>query len=146
MRLKITTDYAFRIIRAIYLEDSNTVTTKMLCEKENISQGVIMKILRELKQHDIVASHQGRGNSVGGFSLKAKLEDITIYDIIVIMEGPAMLTFPRSVNYKARYGECSINKELERVSCNFINDLKKNSLYEVLIGEREKEVKIVVDL
>lgn len=141
MKVNMTTDYAFRIIRAIYLEDSEIVTSKFISERENISSGVILKILKILRENNIVESHQGRGQNVGGFSIKAKLESITMYDILVALEGPVDITFPRDGKYFGVYGkECGINQELYRINKNLIQDLQKKSLYEVFVGEKKEAV------
>jgi len=141
MKINMATDYALRIIRVIYLEDIEIVTSKLISERENISQGVVMKILKILKENHIVASHQGRGQNVGGFSLEAHVEELTLYDILTAMEGEVNFTFSRKIQcYEIQGKECSINKELYRINSNLIRDMKKKSLYEIYEGKKKEAV------
>ena len=130
MRVNMTTEYALRMLQTIYFADHKIVTSKVISQKENISNGSAMKILKKLRDNDIVASHQGRGESVGGFSMKANLKEITLYDIILIMKDPIMLLpLKESQHY-------NITKELQRVNRNLMQDLKKKSLYEIFVGSQ----------
>lgn len=140
----MTTDYAIRIIRTIYMEEGEIVNTAIISEKEHISQGVIMKILKLLRDADFVSSHQGRGDISGGFSLKRGLKELTLYDVILAMEGPVTLTFPRDVNYNEKGGaDCPINRELQRINDDMVRELKEKSLYEVFDIEHDKLREIV---
>jgi len=76
-----------RILYQIHKEEASVVTSKEIAEKEELSQGVIMKILRELSHAGIVQVHQGRGKICGGFSLAKSIDDITLADIIEVLEG-----------------------------------------------------------
>lgn len=139
MRLKMTTDYAIRIIRTIYMEEGEIVTTATISEKEHISQGVIMKILKLLRDANLVSSHQGRGDISGGFSLNRELKEMTLYDVIIVMEGPLILTFPRNMDYNEKgEGDCPINRELQRINDDMIRKLQEKSLFEVFNAEHYK--------
>lgn len=87
MRIKQTTFYAMRILYQIHEGEASVVTSKEIAEKEEISQGVILKILRELSHAGIVQVYQGRGKICGGFSLAKSIDDITLADIIEVLEG-----------------------------------------------------------
>jgi len=123
----------------MYLQDNRIVTSKYISEVENISHGVVLRILKILRENNIVKSHQGRGQNVGGFTLKAKMENITMYNILTIMEGKIELTFPREDWYIKKYGnKCGINQELYRINTNLIQDLQKKSLYEIFVGKKKE--------
>lgn len=87
MKIKQTTFYAMRILCRIYKEENMVVTSKEIAEKEELSQGVIAKILRELSHAGMLHAHQGRGQNCGGFSLGKDIDDITMLDVIDVMEG-----------------------------------------------------------
>lgn len=87
MKIKQTTFNAMRILCRIHMEENKVVTSKEIAEKEEISQGVTSKILRELSHADMLHAHQGRGQNCGGFSLAKNIDQITIADVIVAMEG-----------------------------------------------------------
>jgi len=86
MKIKQTTFYALRIIRRIHVEDRNIITSAVMAEKEEISQGVILKLLKQLERGNIVSAHQGRGEVAGGFSLNRGVDEITLLEVIDTME------------------------------------------------------------
>lgn len=87
MKINKTTFYALRIIYRIYMEESVIVTSCEIAKKEKISQGVSMKILSKLVRAGILQVHQGRGQICGGFSLLKNIDEITMLEILEIMEG-----------------------------------------------------------
>lgn len=86
MKIKQTTFYVLKAIRRMYLEDSAIVTSTVIAEKEQISQGVTLRLLRRLEHAGFLHVHQGRGNSGGGFSLAKNIDEITLLDIVDLME------------------------------------------------------------
>jgi len=123
------TTYAIRVIVRLHSENGELITTKTLSEKENISQGVLMKVLFPLKKAGIVRSHQGRGNVSGGFELARNVKDITIYDVIRTMEGDICF-------FKEMEGEKEIYKEMQRINEALIHECTRYSLYEILNKEQ----------
>ena len=86
MKIKQTTFYALQAIRKIYLEEQRIVTSKAIADQEGMSQGVLLKQLRTLANSGILCAHQGRGAVCGGFSLIKSIDDITLLDVIDVME------------------------------------------------------------
>lgn len=86
MQLNQATDYAFRVI--LYLaklpfgEVARSIT---IAEQQNIPSRFLQKIMRLLLAAGLVKSYRG---VVGGFALAKPSEEITLYDVIVAMEGP----------------------------------------------------------
>lgn len=76
-----------RILCRIHREGHKVVTSTKIAEKEGISSGVVLKLLRELSRAGIVNVHRGRGQHGGGFSLARSIDAITMADIIVALEG-----------------------------------------------------------
>ena len=87
MKINQTTFYAMRILYRIHIEDDRVVTSKRIAEKEEISPGVTLRILREMSKAGLVHVHQGRGQICGGFSLAKSIDDITMADVIETLEG-----------------------------------------------------------
>lgn len=87
MRIKQSTFYALRIIYRIHKEENEIVTSAEIAEKEEISQGVGLKILRKLAQAGIMQVHQGRGQICGGFSMIKTIDEITLSEVLGVMEG-----------------------------------------------------------
>jgi len=84
MKIKQSTFYALRLIYRIYKEADGVVTSVELAKMEEISQGVTMKILRQLTQVGILNVHQG---ICGGFSLSRDINEITMLEVITEFEG-----------------------------------------------------------
>lgn len=87
MKINQSTFYAMKILYRIHSEDDRVVTSKKIAEKEEISPGVTLRILRELTKAGFLCVHQGRGQVCGGFSLVKSIDDITMADVIETLEG-----------------------------------------------------------
>jgi len=114
MKIKQTTFYAVRAINRIYLENGSVVTSNVIAEKEGVSQGVLIRLLRMLNQAGIVNAHQGRGAICGGFSLAKNIDEITLLDVVEVTEGVDIC-----INFDSKVQED--DSELLR-KCSQIND------------------------
>jgi len=131
MKINKMTNYAIRVIVRLYAEGEELITTKTLSEKENISQGVLMKVLFPLKKAGIVRSHQGRGNISGGFQLARSIKDITIYDVIRTMEGE--ICFSKGIEDGHSYQETNkVIQEIQRVNDVLVQECGRYSIYDIL--------------
>ena len=83
MKIKLTTDYAMRMIN--YLSDNKTVVPSTeLAEKMNVPKQYVQSIGRKLKKAGYVDIMLGTS---GGICLIKKPKDISLYDIVLLMEG-----------------------------------------------------------
>lgn len=87
MKIKQSTFHALRILYRIHREEERVITSKEIAETEEISQGVIIKIARVLVQDGMLCAHQGRGQICGGFSLQKSIDEITMAEVMKVMEG-----------------------------------------------------------
>ena len=127
MKIKQTTFYALLAIRRIYVENREIVTSKLISEKEGISQGVLLRILRSLDNAGIVQAHQGRGTAYGGFSLARNIDEITLLDVVNTMEKVDICI---KLSEKDRKNE----KELF-LKCSQINERLKEELSKYTVRE-----------
>lgn len=138
MKVKQTTFYAMRILYRIHKEEERTVTSKEIAEKEKISQGVTLKLLRELANAGIVRACQGRGKICGGFLLAKSIDDITMLEIVKIFEGvdvSANLARVPQEKGKLLFQVCEkLNLDLEKL----FSEYTIRSLFEA--GEQQKSV------
>lgn len=89
MQFNQATDYAFRVIMHLAsLPQDEIVKSQAIAEQQNIPVGFLQKIMRALTQGEIVKSYRGID---GGFSLAKPAEEISLLDVITIMEGPVDL-------------------------------------------------------
>ena len=87
MKIKQSTFYAFRIIYRLDEAGSRVVTSREIAEKEDYSAGMVLKLLCAMRKGGLVSAHQGRGQASGGFTLEKEIDEITILEIVRIMEG-----------------------------------------------------------
>lgn len=127
------TDYAIRVIRAISLDEEETVTSIKIAEKENIQNPILMKVLRKLNQHGIVKSSRGRGDSRGGFSLVKSPKEITLLDIISIMEEDVYINeCVKDSGICCNSINCKVHKEFLRINDVIRMELSRRSIYEII--------------
>ncbi|WP_394883878.1 RrF2 family transcriptional regulator [Clostridium tertium] len=82
MQLNITTDYAIRIVRYLAIKAELT-TVKEISEEMVIPENYINKIARKLKEAGIINTYNG---AKGGYELRKHPNEITILDIVKVME------------------------------------------------------------
>jgi len=82
MQINVTTDYAIRAV--LYLAIQNSITTSNdISVAMGIPKSYILKITNKLQEAGIVRRIVG---ARGGFALAKGQEEITLYDILEIME------------------------------------------------------------
>lgn len=83
MQLKISTDYAIRIV--LYLASTQTAATSAeISAQMGIPQTVIATLATPLQRAGLLSTQRGAG---GGFSLCRRPEDISLHEIVNLMEG-----------------------------------------------------------
>lgn len=83
MQLKITTDYAIRTV--LYLARVDRLASSAeVAEEMAIPRKYLINIVGELKREGLVKTHSGQN---GGYSLTRPPKEISLYDIIKIMES-----------------------------------------------------------
>ncbi|MDO5026832.1 MAG: Rrf2 family transcriptional regulator [Tissierellia bacterium] len=82
MQLNISTDYAIRTV--IYLSGKDDIANAdEISEVVGVSKDYLTKILRNLTKANIVGVQRG---VKGGYFLKKDPKDISLYDVIILME------------------------------------------------------------
>lgn len=102
MRITLESDYALRILTA--LAERNEITLAgSLAEETSVTPRFALKILHKLVGGDFVSSHKGKN---GGYKLKKAPEDITLKDVIELIDGPIVIA-----RCLSNGEECSLNKD-----------------------------------
>ncbi len=136
MKLKKETDYALRIVfylSSIYLESSNKITdSKTISKAENIPEFFCLKILKKLKQADIVNIYRGVN---GGYLLNKNPSQISLGKIIHIIENNNSISDcicePDSCsNNRGSY--CPVRISLSLIQNEFFKSMEKISFYDIL--------------
>ncbi|MCI6548164.1 MAG: Rrf2 family transcriptional regulator [Coriobacteriaceae bacterium] len=89
MQLNKTTDYAVRILMFLSTQEG-VVTSEKISDATKVSKNYIRSILRKLSAAGILKMTRGTN---GGYQLAGSEEDISLYDVLSIME-PTMKMNP----------------------------------------------------
>lgn len=91
MHITLETDYAIRIVDALARETlkeqesfRSCIDAGSISERTEVPLRFALKILRKLVSGGIVKSYKG---VYGGYRLTAKLSEVSLYDIVELVEG-----------------------------------------------------------
>lgn len=84
MQFQVSTDYAIRIVYYLSKHPDDLPTAMTIAEKMGITYPFFIKVANRLKQRGLINAVQGRN---GGYYLGRSPEKISLYDIVMIMEG-----------------------------------------------------------
>ena len=87
MRITLESDYALRLV-ATLAEADTLLDAKTISEKTLVTQKFALKILRKLVGGGLVCSFKG---VKGGYKLKISPEDITLKQVIELIDGPIVI-------------------------------------------------------
>ena len=126
-------DYAFRILRQLYLNDM--VTAAELEDRENVSVNFARKILRKLSKAGMV--HIMRGPQ-GGYRLAVSLETVTMWDVKMAIDPETAVNKCMSGNYVCD-GSCGLNcgvhRECGRIEEVLLLEMNRKNLKEIFSGK-----------
>jgi Rrf2 family nitric oxide-sensitive transcriptional repressor len=78
------TDYALHALIIMARNKNSEYSASELAEIENVSASYLAKVMQKLSKHKIVSSSEGK---TGGYKLNKKAEDISIAEIVKILEA-----------------------------------------------------------
>lgn len=127
-------DYAIRVLRVLACE--NTVSVREICKKEDISMSITYKITRKLEKAGIIQSFRGTN---GGYAIKKKLDDVTLFDVIEIVDKELLITECLQHDYHCsrnpKSDACKVHQELCRLQQLLTDEIKRKSLSKIFAGE-----------
>ena len=133
LRLNKMTDYAIRVVRAIYLDPDKVVTSVVISERENVPLPILFKVLRLLNTAGIVTSRRGRGDKVGGYELMGDPAKLTLLDIIRVVQGEVFLSdCLQDESICCHQNSCGIHLEMERINNVLRNECTAKSIKELV--------------
>ena len=89
MNLTQEIDYAFRIIAHLAANEGQVVGAPTIAEAMGVPSRFTLRILRKLNIAGLTKSRRG---AKGGYSLNRPAESISLYDIILAIDGPIELS------------------------------------------------------
>ena len=89
--LKVTrlADYAVSIIYAFSGSERKILSSQDIIEKTKLNKATVNKLLAQLVKKNFLEPFRG---TKGGYRLKKSLDNISIRELIVAIEGPVLLT------------------------------------------------------
>lgn len=139
MQLNQGTDYAFRVIMHLSaLPMGQIAKSQTIAEEQNIPVGFLQKVMRVLTQGEIVKSYRGID---GGFALAKLAVNISLLDIITIMEGPIDLQRCLKANSACSRRcapQCPVHSALAVIQHDFIQALEKVN-FSSLMSKKDEE-------
>lgn len=132
------TDYAIRFFRT--LKDGQLHSVSDITEREIIPQQFAYKILRKLSWADFVEVTRG---AKGGCRLKADLEQVTLLDLIGVIEAKKTFIACLDPEFECPYREanngCQVHSNLNVIESQLAAQLKKVSLKDLLEDDFAKK-------
>jgi len=132
MLLTRASEYALLSLDKIRKSDK-PIGAELLANELNIPKSFLAKIMQSLAKQGILQSRKG---AHGGFVMAKKLEDITIYSIIMAAEGkpPAVLDCSQYIDScpSGAIGTCSISPFLNRFQTKIDDFLINMTLKDIL--------------
>ena len=126
MKINNETDYAFRIMQA--LARRNEVTdAKTVAEITSLPSRFTLKILGKLVCGGLVCSKKG---SNGGYMLSRSPADITLLDILEVIEGPIVISKCLGDDFVCHHDggsekcDCFFNRVLNEINLTIATKLK----------------------
>lgn len=105
------TDYALIAIGYLAERPTQTVSAREIAEAFHMPAALVMNILKTLHHGQLLSSTRG---TKGGYRLTADLGNVSMHDLIEILEGPVRLAecvIMENEEENCGRGLCKINKE-----------------------------------
>lgn len=131
MRITQEADYAFRIVSYLARNEGKVIGAPQIAESEGVTKRFTLRILRKLNLAGITDAKRG---SKGGYYLKKPKEDITLYDIIVAVDGPIVINRCLqedkycNKNRVNEVGNCKFHTTLAMMQSNIIKMFKNQTI------------------
>ena len=133
MLLSRETDYALRILRSLL--DGERKSAGDISKAELIPQQFAYKIMKKLSRAGLVEIARGAD---GGCRLAADLETVSLYDLMIAMDGHCEINACMDASYqcprRARNGGCIMHGQLASLQQKLDEQLRAYSLKMILTG------------
>ncbi|HEX5236453.1 MAG TPA: Rrf2 family transcriptional regulator [Silvibacterium sp.] len=124
LRLTKKADYGLMALK--YLAEhpgEASLSAKDVAEAYHIPPQLLAKILQQLAREGLLRSHAGMN---GGYTLARSPQDITVFEVIRIIDGPLFITSCVTVSGTCDLTDsCTIKEPLARVNDSITDLLKK---------------------
>lgn len=130
MKITREADYALRIVAELARSDKQ-IEAKTIAGQNDIPYRFTLKILRKIVQAGYLKSYRGVN---GGYALNKPAEEITLKDIIEVIDGPIALNICLGGDCCANNVECRVKNKLAAIQKNLIDELDSVTFKDVIDG------------
>lgn len=114
--------------------DNNPVSIKSISERQNISEYYLEQLFSPLRKEGIIKSIRG---AQGGYMLGKDPREITVYDIITVLEGPIEIS-DCIENESCDNIDCCATRHLWQKIKNSIDNVTKNTTLNDIVEDYNK--------
>lgn len=135
MLIKRKTDYAIRSILCLSQKKDNIIDVNEIAREKVVPSIFLAKVLQKLKKAKIVKSLKGRK---GGFYLSKSPKEISLLEIIEIMQGPISINLCAIDKRKCKLSDkCSVHPLWVKMRKRIENELKKVNIENLIKKEKK---------
>ena len=131
--MKISTKgrYGLRILLDLALHDSeNPRLIRDIAESQQISEKYISRLIIDLRRAGMVRSIRG---AKGGFRLARKPEELTILNVVEVMEGPlSIVDCVRAPEHCPRHNQCATRTIWDQLNSEIRDSMNRITLADIL--------------
>ncbi len=114
--MKISKKAYYGLRALVGIAHSGEISAHALAVEENLPEEYLQKILQQLKKADIIVSEKG---AHGGYSLRKNVRDISVWDILSVLDGEIIPFTPPKMSAKSPYPtltHCQTNQVWRKLS------------------------------
>lgn len=128
------TDYSLRALEYMARNGDRIYQREELAEALDVPSESFALALKNLSRHRLLRSFRGTG---GGFQLGRPASEITIYDVVVAVEGPIALNECLLDKHSCeRQPQCNVHYVWRNVQEQLISTLSRITLEQIAKGEK----------
>ncbi|PWJ51234.1 RrF2 family transcriptional regulator [Faecalicatena contorta] len=145
MRFQITTDYAIRMLLFMAQREGQVSTAEVAAKELGITYSYFNKVAYKIRMAGFLESIQGPG---GGYCISKNAADITLYDIVTVMEGDIRINrCLEEDGFCSRNATqiCPVHKTLEALQNQMIDTLKSVRISDLCDEKQPGPIKETMD-
>ncbi len=132
LKLSKKVEYGLIAIRHIASMNNQISTVKEISDRYNIPGDVLAKVMQKMTRGKLILSHQG---AMGGYSLARSANDISVMDVIGIVEGTQMgiaQCFAEAPENCSIFANCTIKNPLGKIQHNLVHVFASMKVSEIV--------------
>ncbi len=134
-RLSRITDYGIRVLAHLASSEesglqASPVNAREVADELSLPLPIVSKVMKSLARAGVLESHRG---SKGGFNLALRPQDLTVADMITVLEGPVALMQCSADSSECRHaGSCTIQEPWSVINLAVENTLATITLADLI--------------